>query len=353
MTSIRVLEICPYEPPASGWVNRVKLLRRVISERNGQCEILDIGPSRTVERDGCICVYGASDYMKKVWRFAGDGFVLHNHVNGRYFRGILLAIAAQLIGRLRGCRCVTTFHAGLDQPFIQGWRRYAIWPFYRLLFAAGHAVVCNSEPVARRIAIYASPRKIRSIPAFSVQYMEFEAQQFDERTERFLNEHSPLVSTYICFRPGFYVETLLAGMRRAVDEQPGAGFAIVGTGDDRALFESSLESLELSDNVLLLGNLDHDEFLTLISRSDIHLRTPTSDGVSSTVLEALNLRVPVVAADNGTRPESVVTYTADDPAAMANAIASAVRSRAELVDAIPDGLVADTAAEEVDLLSER
>jgi len=63
---------------------------------------------------------------------------------------------------------------------------------------------------------------------------------------------------------------------------------------------------------LLLGNLTHDHFLTLLSRCFICLRTPACDGVAASVLESIALAVPVVASENGRRPAGVVTYSDTD-----------------------------------------
>ena len=55
-------------------------------------------------------------------------------------------------------------------------------------------------------------------------------------------------------------------------------------------------------SLLLLGNLPHDEFLTLLTRCSAYLRSPACDGVAASVLEAVALGVPVVASENGRRP---------------------------------------------------
>jgi glycosyltransferase involved in cell wall biosynthesis len=46
------------------------------------------------------------------------------------------------------------------------------------------------------------------------------------------------------------------------------------------------------------------------------------DGVCTSVLEALHLGVPVVAAEDGLRPPSVITYAPGDAAALARAVAA-------------------------------
>ena len=70
------------------------------------------------------------------------------------------------------------------------------------------------------------------------------------------------------------------------------------------------------DSLLLLGNLTHDQFLTLLSRCFAYLRTPECDGVAASVLESIALGVPVVASENGRRPEGVITYGDVDAADM-------------------------------------
>src|SRR5260370_6038500 len=65
-------------------------------------------------------------------------------------------------------------------------------------------------------------------------------------------------------------------------------------------------------SLLLLGNLPHDEFLTLLERSSAYVRTPACDGVSASILESLVLGVPVLASQNGHRPANVMTYSEGD-----------------------------------------
>jgi glycosyltransferase involved in cell wall biosynthesis len=347
---LKVLEIAPYEPPASGWVTRIKVVRGVIQARGGVCEVLDIGPSRKVRRPGCIAVHNALDYLAKVMRFAALRFTFHGHVNAEYFRGLLLAAIALSIARTFGNRCVVTFHAGTDQPFLRGWRERLVGPVFRLIFHLSHAVICNSASVQGVLRRYVSSSKLHPIPAFSVQYLSYEPAPLGAELQRFACARRPLISTYLCFRPGFFLEVLLPALAELRESWPELGLVIVGTGEGRAAFNREVEKAGLERHVLLAGDLDHPELMSLLSASDIHLRTPTTDGVSATVLQALSLRVPVVASENGTRPSAVVTYSADDSADLAAKMAWVMRNRRAVVDSIEAVPVKDTASEEVDLL---
>lgn len=347
---MKVLEITPYEPPASGWVTRIKLLRRVIEARGGTCEILDIGPSRRLVRPGCIPVFNGFDYLRKVVRFARAGFTIHCHINGEYFRGLLLCVTAATLARTWRTRCVVTFHAGAVQPFFKGWRRWAMMPLIRLICGLTDATICNSDAVKDVLLAYANSRKLHVIPAFSAQYLAYSPVDLRAPLTDFLIDRSPILSTYLCFRDGFFTDTLIDGLGRLVTRWPQLGLVIVGTGPDQALFESRLAEAGLARYVAFAGDLGHDAFMTLLSKTSVHLRTPVTDGVSATVLEALSLRVPVVASDNGTRPAGVTTYPATDGFGMADALDFALHHRDELAAAQPAMKVKDTAAVEVDLL---
>ena len=234
--------------------------------------------------------------------------------------------------------------------FFSGWRRVALAPLFKVTFLLAHAVICNSQDVKRVLRAYARPDKIHIIPAFSVQYLAYREVELDVPLERFLKARSPLISTYLCFRDGFFTETVVEAFSRLVSEWPNLGLAIVGTGPGRDEFERGLRRNQLENHVMLAGDLHHDAFMTLLRRTAVHLRTPITDGVSATVLEALSLGVPVVASDNGARPAGVLVYSAANAARMAETLAQSLRHRDELVAALPPLAVEDTASFEVDLL---
>ena len=350
---LRILEISPYEPPASGWVTRIKLLRTLIREQGGTCEILDIGPSRRISGRDCIPVNHAVDYFWKILYFSSKRFTFHCHINGEYLRGLLLALAACLVSRGLGNRCVVTFHGGTDQPLLTR-RRYSVArPLFWLIFSLPQGVVCNSEAVKQCIMRYGRRRDILAIPAFSRQYLEYKAIDLGPDLEAFVKRSSPLISTYLCYRPGFFTDVVVEGMARLAGTWPRAGLVVVGTGDRQAEFERLLVERRIRENVFIAGDLEHDAFMTMVSRTDIHLRTPITDGVSASVLEALSLRVPVVASENGNRPASVITYRADSPSSLSETLSWTVRNRERVVASLKIPESVDTTDDEIGLLRGR
>jgi glycosyltransferase involved in cell wall biosynthesis len=121
--------------------------------------------------------------------------------------------------------------------------------------------------------------------------------------------------------------------------------------DLAARVDARLAQSDLRDRVIRIDDLPHDAFLNALGRSRVYLRTHVSDGVCSSVMESLALGVPVVASENGTRPPGVITYPADDPAALADKLADALTRRDEIAAALPRPEVNDTLAREAALLT--
>jgi glycosyltransferase involved in cell wall biosynthesis len=115
--------------------------------------------------------------------------------------------------------------------------------------------------------------------------------------------------------------------------------------------QARLAQPDLQDRVIVVEDLDHGLFLQALGRSTLYLRTHLSDGVCSSVLEALSLRVPVVAVQNHTRPPSVITYDPQDEKGLADILDDVLTRHAEIVAALQPPLTRDTLAEEAQLLA--
>jgi len=161
---------------------------------------------------------------------------------------------------------------------------------------------------------------------------------------------------YVSFRPEYRLEVLREGMAKFRKLYPRAGFVWLGFPEkEMPAVHKFVEdwSDEERQSLLLIGNLTHDEFLTLMSRCFACLRTPGCDGVAASVLESLTLGIPVVASENGRRPAGVVTYeemNADDMVAKLRYVAEhydQVKDRTHLSDAEDNvGLMANWLAGE-------
>jgi glycosyltransferase involved in cell wall biosynthesis len=355
-TPKQILQITSYPPPRAGWGVRVEFLKRQLEREGHRCVVLNVGRSRTTPSAEYETVLGGLDYLRKVWRYSRAGYVAHVHVNGESPKGFILTLAAELLNLLAGHRCVLTFHAGIAQKYFPRATSPRLAPMYWLMFRIPRAIVCNSEAVKSRIQEYGvAAAKIAVIPAFTRQYLEYEPVSLAPEVEQFYQRFPQVILTYIRIRDGFYLDTLIEGFARLAQRRRDVGLAFCGvSGDvDEALWrdvQARVARLGIAGRICVIPDLGHDEFRVALTRSALYLRTPTSDGVASSVLESLAFRVPVVAAENHNRPPGVVTYRADDAEDMATVLERVIASRAEVIAAIPATEIADTLTSEVRLL---
>jgi glycosyltransferase involved in cell wall biosynthesis len=170
-----------------------------------------------------------------------------------------------------------------------------------------------------------------------------------------MRRYPRIVFTYVRMRPLFYPVTMIEGMAAALSQHPDVGLVVCGMAGHadegvQPAFEAAIDRCGIRDRICLLDDLDHDAFLTVLQRSTVYLRTPITDGVASSVLEALALRVPVVACDNGHRPEGVITFPATDAGALAAKVGYVLQHHEDIVAGLESFGVPDTVADEVALL---
>lgn len=353
----RILEVTSYPPPRAGWGVRVEYVKKELEHQGHECVVINIGNSRMIPSTEYETVLGGRDFVEKVWRYSRRGFVVHAHANGDALKGLALALIAEVLNLLAGRRCVLTFHAGAIQRFFPAHRNRWLVPVFWLLFAVPRRIICNSEAVKACITGYGvSARKIVPIPAFSRQYLEFTPVPLPAALDAFVTRYPKTVFTYVRMRPLFFPLTLVEGMAAVMARHADVGLVVCGMAGhaDEGVqpeFEAALDRHGIRDRICLLDDLDHDAFLTVLQRSALYLRTPITDGVASSVLEALTLGVPVVACENGNRPQGVITYPATDASQLATGVEYVLAHRAEVVAGLSRHDVPDTVTDEVDLLT--
>ena len=317
---VRVLQIGNYPPPMCGWAIQLKLVTEELRRRGHTSEVLKINEGRQIKSSEYVDVQSGTDYLQKIVTYALRGYRLNVHVNGMSKKGYWLAMAAALVGRTVNHPALVTFHGGLSQDYFPRYERSLAHSGFYALFRMAGEVACDSEPIREAIIKYGiRPEKVTSIATFSPQYLDFARVTLPERVEKFLQQHPHVILSYVSFRPEYRLEVLREGMRRYRAIDPESGFVWLGfPGKEMPAAEEFVATwpAEEQATLQLLGNLNHDEFLSLLSRCFVYLRTPECDGVAASVLESLALKIPVVASENGRRPAGVVTYRDTDAADM-------------------------------------
>ena len=335
---------------------RVELLKRHLESQGHECVVLNIGQSRRIPSPEYETVMSGLDYVRKVWRFSTRGYLAHVHVNGASPKGFVLALTAAFVNLICGKRCVLTFHAGTDQIYFPRAKSPWLVPMFWVLFTIPRRIICNSAAVKAKIVEYGiRPDKISPIQAFTRQYLDFKPQPLGDEIEAFYRAFPVVVFSYVNLRPKFYPMELLDGFAEVARRRADCGLVLCGIGGyaesdlDRAVRER-LRQPDLAGRVCLIENLQHDEFLTALSGAAIFLRSHVSDGVCSSVLEALSLRIPVIAAENGHRPPGVVTYGATNASQLATLLEDVIARRHEVAAALPIPDLPDTLTLESNLL---
>ena len=353
----RVLEVTSYPPPRAAWGIRVEYLKKRLEREGHECVVLNTGTSRRIPSPEYETVMSASDLARKIWRFARRGYLVHAHTNGDSWKGLLLAIGTEIIAVAGGRRPVLTFHAGAIQRYFPIRRAPWLAPLFWLAFLIPSRIICNNQAVKDRIAKYGVPAsKISVIPAFTREYLEYVEMPLPPELLDFFQRHPQVLFSYLRMRPLFYPLVLVDAMARIAAERHDTGLVICGgmSHGEPALLEqvrARIAAHNLSNRICFVDDLDHDAFLTALTRSAIYVRTPITDGVASSVLESLALGVPVVACENGTRPAGVLTYAPEDAGMLATTILQTLDNRAAVSAGLARMPLPDTLPAEVQILT--
>ncbi len=359
MEAGKVLMIGPYPPPEGGWSTAIREEREELEQRGIVCRVLNIGPNRRIPSDEYISVHGAGGFVLQLFRHAFSGYLFRLHMNGDSLKGMAIVLLAGCIGMAGLRRPCLSFHAGADQRFFPHRGNPLLGIAWRVVFNLPRAVICDSDEIRDLISAYrAGGRDVYGVSPFSVRRVTYTQVELREEIEDFLSGHRPILFSYFAYRPEYSLEMFLDALRRCLDRYPSLGLLGI---DDRShpdpdvesAFSAILERHGLHRAVLTTGEVSRDEFLTVMRRADLCVRTPLTDGVCSSVLEAIHLGVPVVAADNGSRPEGVVTYDASSLDDMVAKIEGALEERGRPVDSTgtPAGEIEDTIARLVDIVA--
>jgi glycosyltransferase involved in cell wall biosynthesis len=272
-------------------------------------------------------------------------------------KGFVLAIVAEIVSLVCGRRCFLTFHAGIEQVYFPRPKYPLLLPVFRTLFMLPRAIICNSEEVKAKIVEYGvSPRKIVPIPAFSRQYLESGGDPLPAEVEAFFGRFKQVVFCYMKMRPLFFPEATIDGFAGLAAKRPDVGLllcGIVGHMEEGIwpAVQARLAVANLRGRVLVVDDLPHQAFLQALGRATVCLRTHLSDGVCSSVMEALSLGVPVVATENQNRPPGVITYDPRDPVELTTLLGDVLARREQIAAQLPRPEVRDTLAEEAELLT--
>ena len=251
--------------------------------------------------------------------------VVHSHSSKA---GVLGRVAARICGVPVVCHTVHGWSFRDEQPWPV---RSAVVLLERLLARITTFTVVVTRADAELAARYRIGRKeqlavIRSgvaLEAFRT------ADRKDARRSLGVGDQ-PVVGAVQRLAAPKDARTLLEAVAKAQVEVPDLRLVVVGDGPDRESVEEDISALGLDGSVDLLGTR-HD-VAELVAGFDVAVLSSRSEGLPRVVVEFLAAGLPVIASDVGGVSEVVQPgrtgwlVPPGDPAALANAIVSALRS---------------------------
>jgi L-malate glycosyltransferase len=126
---------------------------------------------------------------------------------------------------------------------------------------------------------------------------------------------------------------LIEAMKHVLRKIPDARLVIFGEGELRGALERQIKDLKLEKHVLLPGF--REEVLRLMKSADVFAMSSVTEGLGSTVLDAMAMRLAVVGTRAGGIPEAVVhgqtglLVPPRDPKSLAGAIVRLLNDQAQ------------------------
>jgi glycosyltransferase involved in cell wall biosynthesis len=229
-----------------------------------------------------------------------DAAVVHTH---RYRENTLGALACGLLPRRRP-RQVVTVH-GLPEPY-RGWRRLKMGLYRALETAALRAGRPTLIAVSRQMQFALQDR----YPTCDTVYLPngIDPARLKPvrdpslvRWDLKLSRRAPVIAMIGRLAPVKGADLFLWAAHRMLRARPELRFLVIGEGPERGALEALARELGLEGGVRFLGH--RDDLPDLLQIVDVVLMPSRHEGMPLSLLEALALGKPVVAAAVGGIPE--------------------------------------------------
>lgn len=314
---MKVLQLGPYPPPHGGVQTHIAALRQLLQQQQVSCTVINLTRYRRASSDDVLYPNNGFEVLWLLLRRHYD--ILHLHIGGRIWsRQLALALLCSL---LPGRKSVLTFHSGGYPSSKEGIsaHRYTLRAFTFRRFDRIIAVNSEISVFFQRLGV--RPERIRQISPWAIPVNgQGASQPLDARLEAFFRDHQPLLITVGLLEKEYDLPLQIAVLGKVREQSPNAGLLIIGSGSLHDPLHKDIDQRSYADHILLYGDLSHSATLEAIRRSDLMLRTTWYDGDALSVREALHFGIPVIASDNGMRPEGVRLIPARDRNALEAAI---------------------------------
>ena len=175
-------------------------------------------------------------------------------------------------------------------------------PLSRFKYRCPDCYIAISDCVAQALMAFGVPESKVTVVHSGIDMQRFTEEPLSRR-EIGVPEGVPLLGAVGSLVEAKDHATLIAAMRIVVDTEPLIRLVIAGEGPLRTEIELQILHLGLEDNVILLGH--RTDIPQLLAALDVFVMSSVSEGLGTSVLDALACGLPVVATQAGGIPEMI------------------------------------------------
>ena len=152
-----------------------------------------------------------------------------------------------------------------------------------------------SDNIASGLIKYgADPQKILTMHrGIDVEKFRFNATEIKDFN---INENPVFISTRSLF-PEYDIKTVVSAFALVVKQIPNAILRIAGDGPEQDALKKQIYELKIGANVCFLGNIGADELVQMLGTSHIYVSIIQTEGMSSSLLEAVVCGLLPIVAD--------------------------------------------------------
>ncbi len=317
---LHILQLGPYPPPEGGVSRNMLAIRDAALRQGHNCTI--IATAKSSRQDGAENVHHPGSAIALLRLLASLKYdAVHLHVGGDISgRVMALALAVSTFGR---GRCVLTVHSGAF-PQSKAAKEANPSSIRGFIFRGFSRIIAVNEPIANVFRRYGvTDEKVSVILPYALASPD-PAVPLDANLVEFAEKHSPLLLSVGGLEKDYEPLFQIASMKAIRRKFPNAGLLLAGDGSMRREVDAAVAESGCGDDILVAGNVPHEQTLHLMDRADVLLRTTLFDGDAISVREALHLGTPVIATDNGMRPDGVELIKVGDEAGLVSKLVKVI-----------------------------
>jgi glycosyltransferase involved in cell wall biosynthesis len=313
---MRVLQLGPYPPPHGGVQSNLVAIRNFLLRKQIPCAVINITRHRKAEAEEVYYPKNSMALLRLLFQLKYD--IIHLHIGGMLTTRLLgLSLVCCL---MPGRKSVLTFHSGGYPSTPQG-RRSRPASLTGFVFRRFDRLIGVNPAIVeffRKLGVPANRTRLIYPHSFSGDVSE--PASLPENLADFFKTHRPTLISVGLLEPEYDLPIQIDVLGKVRQKFPSAGLVMVGSGSLESELRSRISVQPYASHMLLCGDVPHHITLQAISSSDVMLRTTLYDGDAVSVREALHLGVPVIATDNGMRPQGVRLVPVQNADALCDAI---------------------------------